>query len=174
MGLLKLLGLEKEVSVSAQTELVGLSDKDKYKADNIKLLSEVAVLQTQLKNEKDQTAIYLKGYESKKKEVLNLEKEAEVLNKQIEELEARVEELESDDNGKKVTFASARKSMSKAKLKALREQLESVPAGATGFGGSVSVYDKKTKRLKVVELKSKAEALELVSRAEKGNVEIII
>ncbi|CAM6004842.1 unnamed protein product [Sphagnum balticum] len=64
--------------------------------------------------------------------------------------------------------------LQKQKLKQLRNALESAPTGASGFGGSCSVYDKKTKRVSLVEFKSKQDALDILDRAEKGNVDIII
>jgi len=91
----------------------------------------------------------------------------------IKELEAKIKELESDQS-KKVTYAQGRKVLTKAKLKALRAQIEAVPSNAKGFGGSVTVYDKKTKRLSFVSFESKSEALEILEKAEKGNVDIVI
>lgn len=93
-------------------------------------------------------------------------------NDMIEELQQTVKSLESKTS-KKVTYASARKSLNKTKMKELKAALEKVPAGAS-FGGSVSVYDKKTKSLKVVELKSKEEALKILKQAENGTLDIVM
>jgi hypothetical protein len=131
----------------------------KYRKDNEALMARVASLEIVSQELKE--TLVTEGAELAKEKCRNAE------------LAARVEELESD-NSKAVTYASGRKVMTKAKLKSLRAQLEAVPEGASGFGGSVSVYNKKTKRLSIVELKSKAQALELVSKAEKGNVDIIV
>lgn len=139
---------------------------EKYKKDNLTLMGKVSALEESLAKHKKDLA-----YERENTDRLDLccnEK-----NLAIQALEEKVKDLESDSS-KKVTYANARKALTKAKLKQLRDKLEAVPGGATGFGGSVSVYDKKTKRLAVVQLTSKEQALEILSRAEKGHVDIVI
>lgn len=95
------------------------------------------------------------------------------LEDRIKELELRLEEADEKADGTPVKYASARKALTKAKLSQLRKALEAAPNGQ-GFGGSCSVYDKKTKRVSLVEFKSKADALDLLDKAEKGNVDIIM
>jgi preprotein translocase subunit SecD len=142
------------------------AELEKYKTDNVTLISRVGVLESSLAQEKDQTAVYFRGYEEGKKKISELEDT-------VSSLQGQVEVFENADS-KKVTYASARKVLTKAKLKQLRESLEAVPAGANGFSGSCSVYDKKTKRLSVIQLTSKEQALEILSRAEKGHVDIVL
>ena len=168
MGLLKLLGIKNQPDAALVQENNTLKEENaKLKQDNLNLMGRYST---------EQKACVDRGRQLDKVEAERDAAKAEVtkLVKENDELSDRVEELESDEKGTKVTYASARKIMTKAKLKDLRAQLEAVPRGANGFHASVSVYDKRTKRLKVVELKSKEEALELVGRAEKGNVEIVI
>ncbi len=138
----------------------------KFKADALTLAARVGVLENQLKEANESTQ---RSAEFHKRAI----EERDVARDRVEELETRLKEADESDDGVKVSFASARKSLTKAKLKQLREALEAAPDGA-GFGGSVSVYDKKTKRLQLVQLTSKVQALEILSKAEKGNVDIVI
>ena len=131
----------------------------KYKADNVKLLSRISTLESKLKSSEERAKQHHENHQD--------------AERKLEEAEATIARLEKDDS-QKVTYATARKTMTKDKLKKMRQSLEAIPSGATGFGGSVSVYDKKTKRLSVVQLKSKTEALEIVAKAEKGHVDIVI
>lgn len=135
-----------------------------YKADNLTLMGKVASLQSALD-------FRTKERDEESKDSDRLENELSIAKETISELQEKLEELEGST---KVTYASARKVLTKAKLKQLRESLEKVPDSANGFSGSCSVYDNKTKRLSVVQLTSKAQALEIVSRAEKGHVDIVL
>lgn len=137
------------------------------KKDNLTLMGRVSSLETgNVELKKD-----LVSADSK---VKSLQEELEAKEERISELEERLKEADEKADGTPVKYASARKALTKAKLKQLRNALESAPAGAGGFGGSCSVYDKKTKRVSLVEFKSKQDALDILDRAEKGNVDIIM
>lgn len=151
---------EKDIA-NLETEIASL------KSDNLTLISKVGVLESQNRSLKDERDTF-------DAELTKLEREASDKDERVEELEARLKEADERADGTPVKYASARKSLSKAKLASLRKALEAAPAGAAGFGGSCSVYDKKTKRVSLVEFKSKAEALDLLDKADKGNVEIIM
>jgi chromosome segregation ATPase len=138
----------------------------KYQKDNVTLMTKISELQAALTREVQSTVSF-------NKQLAFAEEQIKDGNKKIEELEKQLAELQAEKS-KKVTYAQARKALTKAKLKALRQSLENIPSGAQGFSGSVSVYDKKTKKLSVIELKSKEQALEILSKAEKGNVDIVI
>jgi predicted RNase H-like nuclease (RuvC/YqgF family) len=140
---------------------------ENLRKDNITLMSKVGVLENNLSsankegNQRGATILELQGQVKEKDE-------------RIEELEKRLEEADQRNEGTPVKYASARKTLTKAKLASLRKALEAAPSGAQGFGGSCSIYDKKTKRVSLVEFKSREEALALVEKAEKGNVDIIM
>lgn len=139
---------------------------DGLRRDNEVLIAKLASLQV---NEK-------KGQEASDaslKQILELSKQVEERDERIAELEQRLVEADEKADGTPVKYASARKALTKAKLKQLRTALEAAPNGA-GFGGSCSVYDKKTKRVSLVEFKSKADALAILDKADKGNVDIIM
>lgn len=140
---------------------------ENLRKDNLVLISKVTQLQAQEKKGQEASTSSLKR-------IAELSKEVEDKDERIEELEQRLKDADEKADGTPVKYASARKALTKAKLSQLRKQLESVPSGAGGFGGSCSVYDKKTKRVSLVEFKTKQEALDLLSRAEKGNVDIIM
>lgn len=147
--------------------MFGFLKKDSaYKQDNLKLMGQVSSLSSALADCKEELE---EAHEEKE----GVQRQLTAAQETIEKLDERIKELENDGSVK-VTYAQARKTLTKAKLKAMRDRLEAVPAGAQGFQGSVSVYDKKTKRLSVVQLTSKDQALEILSRAEKGNVDIVI
>ncbi len=140
---------------------------ENLRKDNLILIAKVNTLQQQNKSLNEERDTFGK----------ELDEQATKLgdyNERIKELEERLAEADEKADGTPVKYASARKALTKAKLKQLRSQLESVPSGANGFGGSCSVYDKKTKRVSLVEFKNKQEALDLLSKAEKGNVDIIM
>lgn len=79
---------------------------------------------------------------------------------------ARVSELESENAKLKEQLANSASSKRLAKLKELAEQ---IPDGAQGMG-MIAVIEDGT--LKNITLKSKADLLEVVSRAEKGELEV--
>lgn len=132
---------------------------NKYKEDNTKLMSRIAYLEAQLKDEK----------------MLNKEStnKLRVFITEVANLKTELEELKSDKS-QKVTYVKARKVMNKEKLRQMRAALEAVPSNANGFSGTVSVYDKKARSLSVVELKSRDQALEILRSAEKGHVDIVL
>jgi chromosome segregation ATPase len=140
---------------------------ENLRKDNLILIGKVTALQTREKKLQDDVSEMTQVANE------NFDKVKEK-DERISELEQRLQEADEKADGTPVKYASARKTLTKAKLKQLRDRLEAVPSGATGFGGSCSVYDKKTKRLSVVEFKSKDEALALVDRAEKGYVDIVM
>lgn len=135
--------------------------------DNLTLIGKVTTLQTGQKDDETTIAHLTETVD-------NLKADVETKDERILELEKRLEEADERAEGTPVKYASARKALTKAKLKQLRAQLEAIPSGASGFGGSCSVYDKKTKRVSLVEFKSKDDALKIVEKAEKGNVDIIM
>lgn len=153
---------------SCEKDIANLeSEIELLKKDNTTLMGRVStaeVANTELRRD-------LESADDKAK---RLAEESEAKDERIAELEKRLEEADEKADGTPVKYASARKTLSKAKLKQLRQSLEAVPDGANGFGGSCSIYDKKTKRVSLVEFKSKSEALAIVEKAEKGNVEIIM
>lgn len=179
----KLFGKKEEKTQAAQPEVskgyhscVDTCEKDienleteceNLRKDNLTLMGKVSSLEVANKSLKDEVA-------SLDKDVKTLRDESSEKEDRIKELEARLEEADQRTEGTPVKYASARKALTKSKLSALRKSLEAVPSGAQGFGGSCSVYDKKTKRLSLVEFKSKEEALELVAKAEKGHVDIVM
>lgn len=140
---------------------------ENLRKDNLVLIGKVTTLQAQ--EQKGQAAST-----ASIKQIGELTKQVAERDERIKELEERLQEADEKADGTPVKYASARKSLSKAKLAQLRKQVESVPSGASGFGGTCSVYDKKTKRVTLVEFKSKADALALLDKADKGNVEIIM
>jgi chromosome segregation ATPase len=153
---------------TCETDIENLETEcENLRKDNLVLIGKVTSSQASSKEKEE---------DCKKLSAEVIEKAATIisLNERIEELEKRLEEADERADGTPVKYASARKTMTKAKLKQLRERLEAVPANAGGFGGSVSIYDKKTKRVSVVEFKSKADAIAILEKAEKGNVEIIM
>lgn len=140
---------------------------ENLRKDNLTLMGRVSSLEAGSKSTKDELEKANREVDSQRE--LLAEK-----NERISELEERLKDADEKAEGTPVKYASARKALTKAKLKQLRTALEASPAGAQGFGGSCSVYDKKTKRVSLVEFKSKADALELLDKAEKGNVDIIM
>ena len=140
---------------------------ENLRKDNTTLMGRVSTLEVANKELKEQEKTSSYSLDQKDKLVTELED-------RIKELEQRLEEADEKADGTPVKYASARKTLTQAKLKQLRKALEAAPAGAQGFGGSCSVYDKKTKRVSLVEFKSKQDALDLLSKAEKGNVDIIM
>lgn len=143
------------------------AEVENLKKDNQTLMGRVASLEVFNKELK-------RDLESADAKVESLNDNLTAKDEEIAQLEERLEEADQKADGTPVKYASARKALTKAKLKQLRDRLESVPSGASGFGGSCSVYDKKTKRLSLVEFKSKEDALAIVEKAEKGNVDIIM
>lgn len=143
------------------------TESENLRKDNVVLVGKVATLQDQNKSLTQEIASFDKDLNSLRQQLTDKED-------RIQELEKRLEEADEKADGTPVKYASARKTLTKAKLKQLRESVEKVPAGATGFGGTVSVYDKKTKRVSLVEFKSKQDALDILDKAEKGNVDIIM
>ncbi len=140
---------------------------DALRKDNEILIGKHSTLQVSCKDlEKENESLKAKARE--------LDAALTESSERTQELEKRLEEADERAEGTPVKYASARKALSKAKLKQLRESLEAVPAGASGFGGSVSVYDKKTKRVSLVTFKSKADALAILDKADKGHVDIIM
>lgn len=139
---------------------------DNLRKDNGVLAGKLSTLQVSAKDHETTVT----GLEDK---VANLESQLSDRDELISELEKRLEDADEKADGTPVKYASARKALTKAKLKQLREALKAAPDHA-GFGGSCSVYDKKTKRLSLVEFKSKADALAVLERAEKGHVDIIL
>jgi predicted RNase H-like nuclease (RuvC/YqgF family) len=140
---------------------------ENLRKDNLTLISRVTQLQASNKELNTERDTFGKELDEQAKTISEK-------NERIEELEERLKEADLKADGTPVKYASARKALTKAKLKQLRNALESAPAGAGGFGGSCSVYDKKTKRVSLVEFKSKQDALDILDRAEKGNVDIIM
>jgi predicted RNase H-like nuclease (RuvC/YqgF family) len=140
---------------------------ENLRKDNLVLIGKVGSLEAANKELRDKTG----SLEDERDE---LKRDLSEREERINELEKRLEEADAKADGTPVKYASARKALTKAKLAQLRKQLENVPSGAGGFGGSCSVYDKKTKRVSLVEFKSKDDALDLLTRAEKGNVDIIM
>lgn len=137
-----------------------LSENELLRKDNSVLMGRFAtagVALQQVVDDKNDLAALVKKLETTIKEK----------NTEIAKLQARAE-------GTPVKYVSARKTLTKTRLKDLRARLEAVPANVAGFGGSVSLYDKKTKRVSVVQFSSKADAMAILERAEKGNVEIIM
>lgn len=139
---------------------------ESQKKDNLTLISKVGVLEAQNSNFKQDLA-------TAKEEIKSLRDEVDGKNERIEELETRLSEADEKSDGTPVKYASARKALTKAKLASLRKALEAAPS-SQGFGGSCSVYNKKTKRVSLVEFKSKADALDILDKAEKGHVDIIM
>jgi len=143
------------------------SEIELLKKDNATLMGRMATVEVANKDLKAEN-------ERLSSEVADKEQERREAQERIAELEQRLQEADERADGTPVKYASARKTLTKAKLAQLRKSLEAVPDGAQGFGGSVSVYDKKTKRVSLVEFKSKADALAVLEKAEKGNVDIIM
>lgn len=125
----------------------------------------VDTLEAQLKNRNDVIKLRDEEIQALNKKLTDTEEEIASLKKELEEFK--------NDNGKKVTYANARKVMNKAKLKEMKSALEKVPDGAT-FGATVSVYNKKTKKLTTVNPSSKQEALDLIKKAQKGQIDIVL
>ncbi|MCX9024670.1 MAG: hypothetical protein OIN85_01075 [Candidatus Methanoperedens sp.] len=150
------------------------ADRLKFQSDNLKLIARVGVLEKNIKDLKEDNQVLEDQKGSLENEIDAKDNEIDNLKDKIAALEERLADAKQDKNEKKVTYASARKVMTKAKLKDMRKALEAVPAGANGFSGSVTVYDKKKKTLKNVKLESKQQALDIVTQAEKGNVDIVL
>jgi chromosome segregation ATPase len=150
------------------------AEAEAQRSDNTKLIARVGVLDNQVTELRKDLASSDAKVESLDELLGERDETITDLNERIAELEKRLSEADEKADGTPVKYASARKTMTKAKLAQLRKSLEDVPEGARGFGGSVTVYDKKTKRLSVVQLTSKEQALEVLGRAEKGNVEIVL
>lgn len=139
---------------------------ENLRKDNLVLIGKVTNLQSQNKALEENKTNLSAGVEEFQKTIGDRDE-------RIAELEKRLEEADEKADGTPVKFASARKVLTKAKLAQLRKALESAPNGQ-GFGGSCSVYDKKTKRLSLVEFKNKQDALDVLSKAEKGHVDIVM
>ena len=143
------------------------TEAENLRKDNLVLIGKVTTLQAQ--EQKGQAAST-----ASIKQIGELSKQVADRDERIKELEDRLAEADEKADGTPVKYASARKALTKAKLAQLRKALQAAPAGAAGFGGSCSVYNKKTKRVSLVEFKSKADALDLLDQAEKGHVDIIM
>jgi chromosome segregation ATPase len=143
------------------------TESENLRKDNLVLIQKVGTLESankDLKAKLEDSETNLEGVRGQLQE----------RDDRIKELEQRLEEADEKADGTPVKYASARKALTKAKLAQLRKALQAAPAGAAGFGGSCSVYNKKTKRVSLVEFKSKADALDVLSQAEKGHVDIIM
>lgn len=82
MGLLRLLGLE--------TDQALVDENAKLKTDNLTLISRVGVLESHVKSEKEQTAVYLKGYEEGKAKITQLASEICELTDAVELLKDKL------------------------------------------------------------------------------------
>ena len=172
-----MFGFGKKSDFDYKVYLKAIKQQDKensqLKAQNVLLKDEMDLI-----NASKEFTITLKDIDIVKFQSIIQKRDEEILElrAQIEDLNERLVEKdkkEEENDALVVKYANARNSLNKVKLKQLRKELEAAPNGA-GFGGSAMVYDKKTKRLTTVQLTSKAQALELVSKAEKGNVDIVI
>lgn len=143
------------------------AELESLRKDNTTLIARVGVLESANKELKEDLS-------DKSKDLTKIEQLLADSREREEELESRLKEADEQAAGTPVNYASARKALTKAKLKQLRTALEAAPNSASGFGGSCSIYDKKTKRVSLVEFKSKSHALEVLEKAEKGHVDIIM
>lgn len=135
-----------------ETKEQGLERKVAYQLDQLKAKNEeIERLQRRLQDEKGN--------------VDRMESKIESLEKEISSLKKKDSVRLSEAQAKKQL-----KSLEKAKLKSLEEQVKAAPDSIQG--GSM-VYNKKTKKTSFVEFKSKTEALDLINQAKKGKIQIV-
>jgi hypothetical protein len=141
-----------------------------FKKSDQALRDEIVFLESRLKDSQGIATARTKEADQLQKEHDKLEEELKVIKEQL--LNA-TQGMYTTTTKKKYT--SPKDKVKKLGAKALgkvREALDKVPNGAQ-LQGHCIVYDKKSKKIKLVEVSSKDEALRLIDKADKGDVTFI-